>query len=155
MPTEFEYAWSAGIIDGEGSIRVQKYFPHGKLKHVYHQLRVVVDNTDPEMILKLKSIFGQNIYFGQKPKNERSKQIYGWCAIGRGAEDVINKVLPYLVTKRKQAEIALEFARTIRNPGRRGVSLETRKMRDQYTNELSDEKHKMFTPRPGLFKSKG
>lgn len=101
--TDTDLAWAAGIIDGEGSISLARCKRQGKDET--YSLRVQVGNTDPRMILRLKELFGGSI-----PKVEnrgRYKPMWRWILYGNAAAVFLTSVLPYLVSKRDQAECGL------------------------------------------------
>jgi hypothetical protein len=93
-------AWAAGIVDGEGSIVLQKHKTRG-----YWALSVTVGNTDPRMLTILRDLFGGSISRYQ-PAGPR-KPIWKWNVASRKAEHCLRQVLPWLVTKREQAELGL------------------------------------------------
>lgn len=108
-------AWAAGIIDGEGCVsivcnRSRKAF----------NLRVHVTNTDMKMLLKLQLMFGGRIY-GNSAKNQPAhyKERWYWVVHCKNAHDVLITTLPYLVTKKEQAEKALTFQAVTRRHGGR------------------------------------
>lgn len=118
-PTEAELAWAAGILDGEGCICI--YGRPGRIsKKGVHALALTVNvtNTDPRMPLKMKEIFGGNLSRAvERRGNPRRRPILAWVITGRPAGNALAKMLPYLVTKREQAEIAIIYATTIGNCG--------------------------------------
>lgn len=105
-----DLAWAAGILDGEGSFGIYKA-DKGKS----YQLTLAVASVDDKMCPKLHDMFG-----GHFRVSKRGAAI--WRVIGRSAAEVIRQVLPYLVVKRDQAEVCLEFADTIQTKGTRNVS---------------------------------
>lgn len=114
---ETKLAWAAGIIDGEGCIMVCEHRP----KRCF-TLRVTVTNTDPRMLTAMKSMFGGSIceqrWKGDKPQH-RTKWV--WVTCSKQAEAALVAMLPYLVTKKDQAELALTFRSLHRKRG--GIAL--------------------------------
>lgn len=104
-------AYIAGLIDGEGCICIAKrkngHFPKAG-KPWYYQPIVTISNTDKRML-----DFVVNRYKGwiTKPKPQKShrKQIYSWFISGELMRSFLRDILPYLVIKRRQAEITLSF----------------------------------------------
>ena len=139
--SKIDLAWVAGILDGEGYVGAYKMGNFTRLK-------VAVTNTDPKMILKLYDMFGGNLYaFPPSPR----KQVYSWSVQDSHATKVIAQVFPYLVTKADQARIALKFADTYVDNGKKladGV-FEKRK---EWAEEL--KRLKKSSPYSSLWKEK-
>ncbi len=110
-------AYMAGIIDGEGTISIFRSFNSSKGKrYPCYCARLNVYNSDERLMLWLKDNFGGSFRI-VKRKEERDtsrwKPAYIW-EIGRlAAVDVIKAVLPYLVIKQAQANLFLEFRKTV------------------------------------------
>ncbi len=111
-----DLAYTAGIIDGEGSIGVSLR----KATQSYH-LMVQVSMKLPTIIPKwLLTNFGGN--YGEY---KQSKRAYGegiiakWSIHGTAAQEFILSIYPYLMDKKDQAEVALVFP--ISHKGRRNA----------------------------------
>ena len=95
--------WAAGFFDGEGCILVNRHF---RGEGVSHTLRIKVGNTDFKTLAILKSLFGGRIYTRKLP----SRKLLGiWQCSGIQAENALKRMNPYLVAKRQEAEVALDF----------------------------------------------
>lgn len=106
--TDTHIAWLAGIVDAEGSIGL---YQNG---NGTHYVRVTITNTDLlmkdaiEAILEACSIA---VYI-QSGTQARKKWKPRWQMVFAGhtkPRALLELVLPYLVTKRREAELALEF----------------------------------------------
>lgn len=86
-----QLAWAAGLFDGEGHFRAQYY------KNKPHQLRVSFSQKDPEVLYKLQSLFGGNIY---KPKNYNHYQYL--LSKNDKALNVMAQLWPWLGSKKRQ-----------------------------------------------------
>ena len=103
MPTSVELAYTAGILDGEGCIRI--------LKDTY-ALAVAVGNTDPALLNWLERVWGGKVYGkAYKPLKwyPRSKPFMQWQIYGRKATDMLALCAPYMVIKKDRAEIAMKM----------------------------------------------
>jgi hypothetical protein len=125
-----DYAWAAGIIDGEGciSILTTKAYPHRNQKTNY-RLQVFVGMQHEETIQKLHSIFDLGSMHVLCEPSRQSK-IYRVMWTGPTAGKVLELVLPYLVTKREHAQLAMKFLSLPKFKGRRVMKeeqLEARK----------------------------
>lgn len=119
-PTEAELAWAAGVLDGEGCICI--YGRPGRIskKSGFRALALIINvvNTDPRMPFKMKEIFGGNCNLtAERRNNPRRRPVMSWIITGRPAGVVLTKVLPYLVIKKEQAEVAIAYAGTIGRTG--------------------------------------
>lgn len=113
MKKSTDYAWAAGIVDGEGCIFIQRddRLRKDSKRQVWHTLKIVIGMCHQETILKLQWILGGGLY--SRPPGQVSKgPLYELHINGKKAEQALVAMLPYLVTKLDQAMIALEFRET-------------------------------------------
>ena len=112
-------AWAAGFIDGEGSIAVYKRNRRDRWKD--HALRISVVNTDPRPLKELQRLFGGSIQWCHKPgpKHPNWKPSWAWVGSHRVAESCLVRIIPWLVAKREQAELAILSRRLVSSKGRR------------------------------------
>jgi hypothetical protein len=114
-------AYLAGIIDGEGSICAYKVYPAGYNRYANASYRCVLNISNTRKVLMdwLDENFS-NFNSGQK-QHKRSiykknsthdRMIYEWVVQGHRLADVCGQLLPYLVLKKRQAELAIEFRGT-------------------------------------------
>jgi len=99
------YAYLAGIIDGEGTIRI------GSAKHIGWNTRysaaISVGMVNEEIIDLLVKTFGSKKRIECVPNK---RPIYRWGTSGNIVVPIILKtLLPYLIVKRKQAELIIKF----------------------------------------------
>lgn len=127
----------AGIIDGEGCITIGRGI---KKDTINYNAILMVTNTDKNVIQWLKDNFGGNFY-DSKPNNIVSKPSYRWRLLKKSdLELLLLSIIPYLIIKKQQAKILLEFVRLSRNDdvqkrqelyskiralNKRGISVET------------------------------
>jgi hypothetical protein len=132
---QLELVRLAAFMDGEGSIVL------GNQKRRIRNLRLQLCNTDPRLILWAKELFGgsmsREIKHG-KVKNTRN--IFRWHVSSKQAELLLKAILPYLILKKEQAEVALAYRTTVGSVGKR-VSEETNQKRIDLNKQLSELKH--------------
>lgn len=97
----------AGVIDCDGSI-----FVSYQSRYDTYRLALNVSNTASELPGWFKGSFGGSVSH-RKPRSDRHSNEHVWVAYNKAAENVIRLVLPYLIVKRRQALLALEFASTL------------------------------------------
>ncbi len=128
---EYDLAWAAGLVDGEGCIRISKTEPNGK--SICYDLWLTVAMCDKEPIMKLHNIFELGaIRVDQCPS--RRTPIWTWQCSTKATAKIITGIMPWLTCKREEAELALDFVilkGATASPGQR-LSTETLAMRDAY-----------------------
>jgi hypothetical protein len=104
------YAYFAGIIDGEGTISMYYY---KKLDRYF--LTFEVYNNCPKIIHWLETNIGGYSRAVTSPSRESKihwKTTYCWRLHNNDSLHVLQSVLPFLVSKKEQCEIAIEFKRS-------------------------------------------
>ena len=97
-----DLAYTAGIIDGEGSIGI---LPNSQ--HKSYCLRVEVGSTDEWLPMWLKFAWGGYVYRAERKLPRQTCWL--WYISSRQAAEFLTLILPYLKLKREQAQIALRF----------------------------------------------
>jgi hypothetical protein len=149
--TKEQLGYIAGVIDGEGSISIIK----ASTKYNFsYQLRLIVTNTDYRMLKWLKDTIGYGNVLERKRKvsNPKWSNVYIYAITANKAKDLLKAIYPYLVIKREQADIAIEFTKTILNQknniyGCKGMKEEILKKRQDFKNRIN------FLNRRGKFSS--
>lgn len=143
MSKEEKIAYGAGIIDGEGCILICKLRSKNTQTLCYHELRVAVGMTNCEVILWLKENFGGHINVWNKKTKGVRKPVSRWTIVGIHARDFLNLLLPYLIVKKQEALVAIEF-QNVRQVGKGGngnfLSLEEFNKREKYKQKLEELK---------------
>lgn len=101
-----EFAWLAGMIDGEGTITVSK---PGKYER--YELILLVSNSDSAILERCLTIAACGTVGWCKPYRPDWKKPGVWRTRNKAAQEIIRQVLPYLVgdEKRRRAVLALQF----------------------------------------------
>ncbi|MDP2730270.1 MAG: LAGLIDADG family homing endonuclease [Dehalococcoidales bacterium] len=103
-----DFAYVAGIIDGEGSISIYRMLSRSSKRRMRYSLLVTVTNTNEWLIQWLKMSFGGSIC-KVIPRQTNWKPQYRWSLSTRQAADFLKLIKPYLHLKRPEAEIAIAF----------------------------------------------
>ena len=105
-----DWAWLAGIIDGEGCITITGAQRGWGWQDI---LYLGIGMTHKPTIDRIVEIIGAgkcHQFDPMKVKSMRGGKIfYSWYAINKTAGQIIRLCFPFLVTKKAQAEIALEY----------------------------------------------
>ena len=111
-------SYLAGLFDGEGCVGITKASIHpnaGQINPTYTVYMSVkmCDEAGPRLF---QSFYGGQfrIYPSQNPKWSTS---YNWRVNGRFCRPILEELLPYIVIKRPQFEVALCMLDNIRQPG--------------------------------------
>ncbi len=122
--SEAETAYIAGILDGEGSMGVYKWRPLSKVNQIVVKLSII--NTNKQLIEWLSRMFGLGVVFDQTTGPNR-KPVYSVHPGGSRAYQIISRVKPFLIVKKKQASLLLgywEWRHSIGHKGNKGFSPE-------------------------------
>lgn len=103
-------SYLAGIMDGEGTIRIGSAKPNGKSKqNIKYYSAVSVGNTNKEVLEMFVNKFGSKVREDKRVPNR--KRMYRWGTSGNiTVPKILKQLLPYLVIKKEQAKIVIEFA---------------------------------------------
>jgi hypothetical protein len=137
-----DYAWLAGIIDGEGCITVNKQL----------NLWVQVGMTHRPTMERL-------LDFGGTLRNHTSqsakwRQRFMWVVTGQDAVDLLKKTMPYMVTKQEEAVLALTLDGTFRKGGKAPMPEAVRSLRLRVRETLQVLKRVPWEPLEGRITTK-
>jgi hypothetical protein len=109
-PTEL-LAYCGGFFDGEGTVTITTQNSKAKSGRRSHRVQINASQKEISPLILLKHLFGGNI----KMKTRRGLRcIYTWWVGGRDKQKrFLELILPYLIVKKAEAEIAKEFLETV------------------------------------------
>ena len=111
--TETQKAYIAGFMDGEGTITISKARNKAKTAHIKEfNLRpfIILGNSNKEVVEWLCDTTGLGmIYGGGKPFKKHWSVIWRWQVTSNQARELLNDILPYLIVKKEEAELALSL----------------------------------------------
>lgn len=100
---ELDLAWAAGVLDGEGCVRVYQASQRpGKVPWI------VIDMCDEPTISRLADILGAKVYGPYKPKNPKHSVHWRISWSYRQALRVAKLLLSFAFTKRSELLAILE-----------------------------------------------
>lgn len=109
------YAYMAGIVDGEGTLIITKAKRPENRSGCRFLPMLIITNTNKDVL----DFFVEKTGYGKvTPRKESTKERFGWKTNKQAyrwsvkhsqVKEVIEKILPYLIIKKKQAENILEF----------------------------------------------
>lgn len=111
-----DYAYLAGIVDGEGTITLTKNNQHS----MFRKPVVSVSNTDTALIEWIKARFGGKVS-NRVSRNPRHKPAFEWRLEYNKALEMLGMIAPFLrvSSKKKRAQyIILHYKDVTRRNGR-------------------------------------
>jgi hypothetical protein len=115
-PRQATLCYIAGIIDGEGWIGIHKAKPYAKNKdkNYVYSARIGVGMVTKEILVLLQECFGGNMHEECVPGR---RSIWRWQVTGRMMiYKILEELTPYLIVKRKQAEVVMAFCKDWHTP---------------------------------------
>jgi hypothetical protein len=134
-PEKVDWSYLAGLFDGEGTFSIYHHKGQSSSGSPYDStaLRIEVTNTKIELMEWLVQHFGGQ-YYSHRRSNSKHCIAYGWRPKGRSnGERLLLGLLPYLVIKKEQAKVALEY---IRLPHNNGFEPELAKKRQEMLTKM-------------------
>jgi len=111
------FSYLAGIIDGEGTIRIGANNPPAKWpnRNIVYYASIGLGMTDKAVIELFAKKFGGNL---RKECVPNRKIVYRWGTCGsKVVPEIIKRLLPYLIVKKKQAELVIKFCEERKTTG--------------------------------------
>lgn len=103
------YAYLAGIVDGEGTITIVRHIQHQRTHYVLRPW-LTVPNTHLGLIKKLEADFGGSSIFEYKAAGERHRACHLWRVMGQAdILRLVQNMRPYLLVKAPHADVMVKF----------------------------------------------
>ena len=137
MIAQTTLAYAAGLMDGEGSIVID--YTHSAIGSPSHSLRITICSTSRLLIDWLLETFQGSASNDTRSSVQRGRRpCWSWRLSADRARSFLQDVNPYLVEKRRQASLAIEFQRRKkRSRTSRPLPYEVVKEREWYRQEIS------------------
>jgi len=110
---EWARGWLAGLIDGEGTITVER-LRRRKNNNINYRPLIVINNTSLELIQKVREVCSCGTISLHSPsymkRFPQKRTVYSIKIKGSfNVSAILKQIYPYLIVKRKQAEIVLKI----------------------------------------------
>jgi hypothetical protein len=117
MLTNVEAAWVAAVVDCEGTLSI--HTPWNKERHNRNLQYVCrVHMTDEAVITRLKDLCGGSSS-PVKRRNPKHRDSWRWDTYANGLRGLLPQLLPYLIVKKRHAEIMIGILnKNSRGPGK-------------------------------------
>ena len=112
-PTDTDWAYLAGLIDGEGSLALvhRKRRDRTTMSENSYQCHITIVNTDFKMLDWVRGTFGDYVYFQRSREGRKPLYVYA-VQSKKDVAYILRGTLPYLLTKYEVAEAMLHFTET-------------------------------------------
>lgn len=107
---ETDYAYFAGILDGEGHVGLYRHRDKKCKRGFAWRVMMGVTNTQIPLLLDLQRRFG-GVIEKQGKSAFNGRQVWGLRFSTNAMRAILPKLLPYLILKRRDAEIMLSAMR--------------------------------------------
>ena len=139
---EIDIAWAAGFIDGEGCLRIAKHANAGGVNPIYH-LHLAISQNRRETLEHCQTIIGVQSSICRFPDRESFRRpVFLLTYLCANARDALTLLQPYLVRKKAEAMLALEFALRLQvlRSGRTPHTPEEIAIREEYYRRMKELK---------------
>lgn len=109
-----DLAYTAGIMDGEGSIGIAKHKSKSCRTGYTLELCVQVTTSDEWLCQWLKFGFGGSL---SHSTNSAGNPMWHWIIVARKASQFLRLICPHLKLKQPQAKLAIQFQDAKRHSG--------------------------------------
>jgi hypothetical protein len=113
--SEIDLSWAAGIIEGEGSITINK-----ETRRNSGALIVCISNTDPQLVAWFHDRFGGYFKANTPPTRTNHRQAWKWAIASNMAAEFLRLIRPYLKTDKyiRKADLGIAYQDQKRPVGR-------------------------------------
>ncbi len=109
--TEMDKAYLAGLFDGEGCVHISRYQGKNNRSPTF-TLHVMVSQCDENYLIYWMGKTGMGKIYIHHPQKKEHRPGYCWTLPSRSAAQFLETLLPLLMVKKEQAEIAIEFQKS-------------------------------------------
>lgn len=134
--TKLSRQYVAGFIDGEGYIALSHRFEHNSSgTYGTWSSWVTITNTKPLILHLIQNKYGGFMYKRIPDPTKNHKPAYQLIFVKKTARNLLKSILPYLILKKRQAELllTLDFNNDAR---RRGIPKDEIKKRKRVLREI-------------------
>ena len=113
--SETIWAYIAGLVDGEGYFKI-RHIKNSKLKRGYaREFLLTITNTSKPLLLEVQKQIGLGKIYTHNPKNGNANTGYTLRFFAGNCRIILPNIIPYLLLKKKLAEVLLESLNIIRS----------------------------------------
>lgn len=119
--SEVEKSYAAGLLDGEGCIRIIQRGKYGGRVFRVGQYTLVAEmsNTNKDLIDWMHKRFGGYVSYGKPNPDLNRREQWHWSVAANNALACLDAIYPYAVGKRRQVILGRRFQRYAQRTGRK------------------------------------
>lgn len=102
-------AYLAGLFDGEGSVNIFKQSNRKDMNYPAYFVEISIGNTHKGVLQWILEHFGGRLTDNAEQYSHRNQRTWRWRASSDEAYKTLVLMLPYLIIKKEQAQLAIEF----------------------------------------------
>ena len=106
----------AAFLDGEGGIQITKSFRRGRRRRLSLHTLIYFTNSTLQVIQTIKTWLSAGVIIVARQREGYRRQYVFHITGVRNIRRLLRSILPFLIVKRKQAELMLEFCRSRERP---------------------------------------
>jgi hypothetical protein len=106
--TSEDKAYLAGLFDGEGSVNIFKQ-SRSYMAYSAYFIEISIGNTHEGVLNWVLEKFGGRVAHNSDHRTAGSRKVWRWRASSNEAYEILVAMLPYLIVKKEQAQLAIEF----------------------------------------------
>lgn len=137
MATPLEWAYLAGLFDGEGSISIGKRAIKKYPGVFSYRLEMLLTNTHLDSLYRIQKEIGGYVYVRKLVEPRRKPLGYIRWENTRAVE-ILNELLPYLKIKLAHAKLAIDFVQTKTRTRLDGLKHVPQGMLEHFRREMLD-----------------
>jgi hypothetical protein len=111
-------AYAAGLFDGEGCIQIRRLKQTLGTGRPGYVLTTTISMTDTEPLKAMQARFGGSLGNYDLRNSLRHKSIWLWTLYGATSVCFLRATMPWLMVKRRRAQIAIQYQRLVRKKAR-------------------------------------
>jgi len=134
---DVEKGYLAGIVDGEGTIRITKAQDKRNNKtYVYYAPIISITNTDPKLMSYIRELVKVGHFYAEKrtKPQHRQKMVYSIASI-EGVKQILDQIKDFLIVKKRNAMLVLEFIEIKKHKTETGVTPRELELYEQTNKE--------------------
>lgn len=113
-----QYIWLAGVIDSECTIGFYKKLALHTKRGFCWMVRLNCGSVTPKLLHKIREFVGAGrVHLRALKQGNNGKTIYEWEIYGNNVRHILPKVLPFLLLKKKQANLMIEALALLKEHG--------------------------------------
>ncbi len=142
MPGERDYAYLAGLFDGEGTVEA-RYNTNRKHRAPDWTARIMIYNTDGDLMSWLQETFGGTVVTSAKTVRPLARRdLYTWRLSAKKGQEILIEMLPHLRVKFDQVEMLLQLVNLMGKPGCQRVPEDVMEQRLLLVDSIREAKWK-------------